>query len=358
MKVCVFGTRGFPGIQGGVEKHCENLYPNMPSDISFSVCRRKTFVNNNTQYPNIKFADLSNTEKRGLEAAFHSAKSAVYAIKSNPDVVHIHNIGPGMTAPILKLFNQKVVLTYHSANYEHEKWNKAEKAVLKFCEHIALKYSDRIIFVNKEQMQKYSQKIQKKSYYIPNGVNAPLLTSDTSFLEKFNLQKGKYIISVGRITPEKGFDTLIKAYYKSGVFNEYKLAIVGGVEFEDEYKKQLDELIKDDNVVFTGYADGENLAQLYQNARLYVLSSINEGFPLVLLEAMSYNLDIIASDIPATHLVELDEIKYFPPKGTDELANKLKIKLSNKKVEIKYDLSAFDWKKIAEKTASIYRELI
>lgn len=358
MKICVFGTRGFPNIQGGVEKHCENLYTHMPNDIKFDVCRRKSYVTTNTTFSNINFVDISNTQKRGLEAAFHSLASAFYAIKTKPDAVHIHNIGPGMTAPLLKLFGIKTVLTYHSANYEHEKWNGPEKLILRFCEHIALKYSDRIIFVNKEQMGKYSAKIQAKSAYIPNGVNPPIDTNDTSFLKQFGLEKGKYIISVGRITPEKGFDKLIEAFYKSDIKNEYKLAIVGGVEFENEYKKQLDDLIQDDKVVFTGYACGENLAELYQNARLYVLSSFNEGFPLVLLEAMSYNLDIIASDISAAKLVKLDDSDYYPPSDTNELAKKINQKVLSDFHNKKYDLSEYDWKKIADKTASIYKEML
>ena len=41
MKICVFGTRGFPDIQGGVEKHGEHLYPRFPADCEFTVFRRR-----------------------------------------------------------------------------------------------------------------------------------------------------------------------------------------------------------------------------------------------------------------------------------------------------------------------------
>lgn len=358
MKVCVFGTRGFPGIQGGVEKHCEYLYPNMPSDIKFDVCRRKSFVTDNTTYPNITFTDIKNTSKRGFEAAFHSFASAIHAIKTKPDVVHIHNIGPGMAAPLLKLFGKKVVLTYHSANYEHEKWSGPEKLILKFCEHIALKYSDKIIFVNRNQMGKYSAKIQAKSTYIPNGVNKPYKTDKTDFLNELGLESGKYILAVGRITPEKGFDTLIKAFNESDFYDSYKLVIAGGVEFEDSYKKQLDSLIGNDNVVFAGYVFGEKLAQLYTNARLYVISSYNEGFPLVMLEAMSYGLEILASDISATHLIALDKNSYFEKGNFTELAQKINETINTNCCKPSYDLSDYDWNKIALRTTEIYKQLL
>lgn len=64
-------------------------------------------------------------------------------------------------------------------------------------------------------------------------------------------------------------------------------------------------------LIFTGYVDGEPLQELYAHARLFVLSSLNEGFPLVLLEAMGYGLELLVSDIPATHLIELDASCYF-----------------------------------------------
>ena len=176
-------------------------------------------------------------------------------------------------------------------------------------------------------------------------------------MQEHNLQKKKYILSVGRITPEKGFDTLIKAFYKSGLNNEYKLAIVGGVEFEDSYKKELDSLVTDDSVVFTGFADGERLAQLYKNARLYVLASNNEGFPLVMLEAMSYGLNLLASDISATRMIDLGKEAYFPAGDYNILSEKMKKAINSDCTEVKYDLSQYNWKSIANNVASIYREL-
>ncbi len=171
MKICVIGTRGFPNIQGGVEKHCETLYPLLAKDNEIIVFRRKPYVmDKTTTYPNIRFIDLPSTKIKGFEAELHSFLSTIYTLFLRPDIVHIHNIGPAFYAPILKLFGIKVVLTYHSPNYEHAKWGWFSRHLLLMSERIALTCSDSIIFVNKFQMEKYSEKVRRKSQYVPNGI--------------------------------------------------------------------------------------------------------------------------------------------------------------------------------------------
>ncbi len=178
----------------------------------------------------------------------------------------------------------------------------------------------------------------------------------TDYIESLGLVPGKYIISVGRITQEKGFDYLINAYKKSGI-KDYKLVIAGGVEAESSYGNELKQLAQGADVVFPGFVQGEKLSQLYTNARLYVLSSVNEGFPLVLLEAMKYGLDVLVSDIPASHLVDLNKDDYFEKANVDELTEKLISKINGKEVKRTYDLSEFNWKVIADKVNTIYHKL-
>ena len=355
MKVCVIGTRGFPLVEGGVEKHCESLYPLLDSDIKVKVYRRKAYVKSDKKYERITFCDLPSTTIKGVETLIHSFLATMHTFVKKPDVVHFHNIGPALFSPIIKLRKIPIVLTYHSPNYEHKKWGDFAKKLLLFSEKIALKFSDKIVFVNRFQMEKYNKVIREKSVYVPNGINQMNISPNTDYLQEKGLEKKKYILSVGRITLEKGFDTLIKAY-KSADKEGYKLVIAGGVEFENTYMKELQELSKDENVIFTGYVYGDNLAQLYTNASLYVLASNNEGFPLVLLEAMKYGLDVLVSDIPATHLVKLDEDDYFDRGNHEILGQKLSARLKNPKIR-QYDLSEYDWNKVAKTMSDIFHEV-
>ena len=354
MKICVLGTRGFPLIQGGVEKHCESLYTEFPAEYRFVIFRRKPYVRVTPSYPNITFIDLPSTKIKGFEAVYHSFLSTCRAVLSRPDIVHIHNIGPALFSPLLKLCGIKVVLTYHSPNYEHKKWGWGARTLLKCSEKIALRMSDAVIFVNKFQLEKYDERTRSKSYYIPNGIPRITPATQQNYIRELGLTPGKYILGVGRITPEKGFDCLAKAF--AGVDTDYKLVIAGGVETESAYLDELKSILPPEKIVFTGYVYGEKLNQLYTHAGLYVLSSYNEGFPLVLLEAMSYGLDVLVSDIPASHLVDLPADDYFSKGDYEELARKIERKLKYPRQQ-KYELEAYDWTAIVKRLAAVYDKL-
>lgn len=356
MKVCVFGTRGFPLVQGGVEKHCESCYPLFDSRFSFYVFRRRPYVNSDQTYPHITFIDLPSTRIKGFEAFFHSFLATVYSLFLRPDIVHIHNIGPALFSPLLRLFGIKIVLTYHSPNYEHKKWGFLARNLLKFSERIVFRTADAIIFVNRFQKEKCQKRVRGQALYIPNGIPSVQCASKNDYISSLGLTPGKYILSVGRITPEKGFGCLLKAYGRLSNTG-YKLVIAGGIEGEQAYAEELKALVKkSEDVVFTGYVYGERLNQLFTFAGLYVLSSFNEGFPMVLLEAMTYHLDVLVSDIPATHLVQLDEDDYFE-KGNDvELAKKLESRLQNVRKRT-YALEEFDWRKIVSRMSDLYCSL-
>ncbi|MDR0427401.1 MAG: glycosyltransferase family 4 protein, partial [Dysgonamonadaceae bacterium] len=271
MNIFVFGTRGFPYIQGGVEKHCENLYPLLPPRYRIVVFRRKPYVKElDRHYENIRFIDLPSTKIKGLEALIHSFLSTFYLLFKKTDIVHIHNIGPAFFSPLLKLRRRKIILTYHSPNYEHKKWNFIGKTLLRISEKIALSTSDVIIFVSNKQINKYGKKIKEKSVFIPNGINLPQISSDTRFLDSWNLIPRKYILAVGRITQEKGFDYLIGAFQKAQLPADYKLVIAGGADAEQSYFNSLKKM-PSRNVIFTDYVFGEALAQLYSHAALFVL---------------------------------------------------------------------------------------
>ncbi len=355
MKICVFGTRGFPDIQGGVEKHGEHLYPRFPADCEFTVFRRRPYVQSTPAYPRIRFVDLPSTRIKGLEAALHSFLAAIACLFIRPDLVHVHNIGPACFSPLLRLFGLPVVLTYHSPNYEHAKWGPTARFLLRASEWIALRCANAVVFVNAYQMEKYPPAIRKKSRYLPNGVDFASFDRGTQELDRLGLRPGRYLLAVGRLTPEKGFDVLLRAFRQSG-FDGFHLAIAGGVDNEDAYARELRAKAGDAPVVFAGHLSSPSLRQLYAHARLFVLPSRNEGFPLVLLEAMAAGADVLVRDLPATRLVDLPPSDYFT--NDDDLAAKLGLKLAGPKPARTYDLARYDWNRLAAQTRDLFAETI
>jgi glycosyltransferase involved in cell wall biosynthesis len=357
LRVFVIGTRGFPDIQGGVEQHCENLYPLIASDnCSITVFRRKPYVANRTRtFKNISFIDLPSTKLSGFETFYHSLLSTVVCLFKRPDIVHIHNIGPGFFVPFLKIAGLKVVMTYHSPNYEHVKWSRGTKYILRFSEFISTRCADKVIFVSTYQMQKLGDR--KKFIHINNGVKINSFMQKDDFLKSLGLEQNEYILAVGRLVEEKGFEILIRAFgslKQIGV----QLVIAGEADHDTAYSIKLKELARENNVVMAGFVNGEKLQQLYCHSRLFVIPSYNEGLPISLLEAMSYRLPILASDIPANLQVSLPEDDYFTSGDVDSLAGKLNQKLLNKFDFVDYNMAPYSWSHIALKTKKVFDEVL
>jgi len=324
-----------------------------------TVYRRKPFipVGSVNKYDNIKFVDLVSTKISGFETLFHTFIACLHIIiHRNADIVNIHNIGPGLFTPLLRLFRFKVVLTYHSPNYEHAKWGFLAKTILRIGEFLALHFANRIIFVNKFQMAKYSKTIQSRSIYIPNGINNVSPSKETDFLATNGIKPDSYVLAVGRLTPEKDFETLIKAVNLSSIKT---LVIAGDTDHKPEYAEYLKKLDTGKKVIFTGFTTGEPLRQLYSHARLFVLSSTTEGFPIVLLEALSYKLPVIVTDIPATHLIKLPDDSYTPAGNIEQMISHIEHKYfqSDSSQNDYTFLNDYSWDAIASQTAQIYYSL-
>ncbi|HQK68845.1 MAG TPA: glycosyltransferase family 4 protein [Bacteroidales bacterium] len=357
MNIFVFGTRGFPNIQGGVEEHCENLYSLVASKrYSVTVFRRKPYIiNGMDNYENISFIDLPSTKIPGFEAFFHSFLCTVICIIKRPEIVHVHNIGPGIFNPLLKIVGLKVILTYHSPNYEHSKWSPLIKTFLKLAEYVSIKFADRVIFVSNFQKEKLG--VNLKFININNGVRTPQVTNNDDFIKDLGLKRREYILAVGRLVEEKGFDLLINAFERTRP-NDLKLVIAGDADHETLYSKRLKVLGNSLYIIFPGFVKGEKLQQLYSHARLFVISSYNEGLPLSLLEAMSYNLPVLASDIGANKQIGLSKDSFFRSGDIESLTKKLDQLLALRFEPVNYNLEPYNWRNIALLTKSEYDKVI
>lgn len=363
MKIVVVGTRGIPDILGGVETHCQELYPRiakMGHDVT--IIRRTPYLTDSNKdlqsFQDVKLLDLYAPRKKSVEAIVHTFLAVLKARSLNADIVHIHSIGPNILAPFARLLGLKVVMTHHGPDYDRQKWGFLAKNMLKLGEWCGAKFSNHIIVISDVIRQLLLRKYNAKNQsLIFNGITIPKKSKRTDYIESLGLEPEKYVVSIGRFVKEKRFDDLINAFAKSGV-TDYKLAIAGDADHPDEYSEYLKELARQNNVVLTGFIKGEKLNQLMTNAALFVIPSSHEGLPFALLEAMSYNLDVISSDIPANKLSCLSEDDFYPMGDTDALAQLIKSRLDKGRKEREYDLSAYDWGAIACQTAEVYNEVL
>ena len=167
---------------------------------------------------------------------------------------------------------------YHNNN---SKYIKKLGFILKYVDYL-MPSSDYLTDYYKSIYSKYDYKIKTNKMPI-EGSN------------KLCDLKKKNIISVGRLSKEKGFADLIEIF--SNIESEdWTLTIVG----DGDEKENLEALIKDNNlegkVILTGFLNKEELYKLYENSSLYVMTSFEESFGLVLVEASSFGLPLIAFD--------------------------------------------------------------
>ena len=150
MKVVVTGTRGIPNILGGVETHCEELFPRMvQKDIDITIVRRKSYVHDSlAEYQGVKLVDITTQKKKSLEAVIHTFKAILKARSLHADIVHIHAIGPALLTPLARLLGMQVVFTHHGPDYDRDKWGVAAKTMLKLGERMGVMFANEVIVIS------------------------------------------------------------------------------------------------------------------------------------------------------------------------------------------------------------------
>lgn len=363
MKIFVTGTRGVPDIPGGVEKHCEELFPRIAAKgHEVILCTRDFYVVHRAdEWRGIKLVHCFAPHKKGLEAIVHTFLALLKAYKYGPDIVHIHAIGPSLLTPFARLLGYRVVVTNHGPDYDRQKWGNSAKIILRLGEKLGGIFADEVIVISSVIAGIIKKRCRRAANLIYNGVTLPLISQSADFLEKIGVAEKKYILAVARFVPEKGLHDLMEAFTSSNM--PLKLVIAGDADHETDYSRNLRQLATaDKRIILTGYITGEDLNQLYSHARMFVLPSYHEGLPIALLEAMSYGLPVLVSDIPANKEVGLPEERYFRCGDLTDLKEKLTLLFDK-------DLSAtecekmrgqieekYNWDCIADQTIDVYRK--
>ena len=364
MKIAVTGTRGIPDIMGGVETHCEELFPRLAvQGYDVTVIRRKSYVHDTlTEWKNVQLVDIKAPKKKSFEAIVHTFRAISAAKRMKADVLHIHAIGPALLVPYAKLLGLKVVFTHHGPDYDRDKWGFAAKTMLKLGEWMGCKFADHVIVISDVIRKLIAERCgrTRNVHLIYNGVPEPEICDFPEYFKQLGIEKGKYILGMCRFVPEKHLHDLVEAYIRlknDGKADDIKLVLAGDTDFEDNYSRTLKQQARNNGVVLTGFIRGKKLHSLLSNALCYSLPSSHEGLPIALLEAMSYGLPVITSAIPANLEVGLNAECYHEVGDVDALATKLAAIINQPLQRIDYDMSQYDWDRIAGQVSAIYNSL-
>lgn len=373
MKISMLGQKHLLTREGGVEIVTYELASRMVKlgyDVtvydraSKHVMDKKSKPKKVKEFNGIKIKECLTIDKKGLAAMTSSLFGSLRILFSKTDVVHYHAEGPCAMIPIIKFFSRKrIIVTIHGLDWQRAKWGTGfASKYIKFGEKMAAKYADEIIVLSENVQNYFKETYNRKTVFIPNGVNKPEILKANIITKKYNLKKDEYILFLGRIVPEKGIHYLIDAFNK--IKTDKKLVIAGAASDTDDYFSLLKEKAKDnENIIFTGFVQGDELHELYSNAYIYSLPSDLEGMPLSLLEAMSYKNCCLTSNIEECAKVLEDKGVTFEKSNVKDLTKKLK-KLCDdkelvskyKKESQKYILDKYNWDDVVNKTLELYKK--
>lgn len=177
-----------------------------------------------------------------------------------------------------------------------------------------------------------------------------------------------YLLYVGSFYPHKNIERLIDAFYilRAKYNLDIKLVLVGK---KDYFQKQLQMHIENNGameqwsngIIFYGYAPDAELAELYQNATLFIFPSLYEGFGLPPLEAMQFGVPVVASRASCLQEVLGDAALYCEPQSGEDIAEKIAALYTNHTLQEQLrqkgyeQLKKYSWQKMAQQTEEIYQ---
>lgn len=371
LNIAMLGHKRIPSREGGIEIVVEELSTRMVKLGHQVTCfnRKGHHVSGSefdgsqlSEYKGVKLKSVWTLDKKGLAAMTSSLSAAIKAAFGKYDVVHFHAEGPCAMLWLPKLFGKRCIATIHGIDWQRAKWGGFASKYIKFGEKVASKYADEIIVLSEGVQRYFTDTYNRKTVFIPNGVNRPVIREPKLIKENFGLEKDSYILFLGRLVPEKGISYLIEAFKQ--INTNKKLVIAGGSSDTDEFLQNLKKLAKDDErTIFTGFVQGQLLEELYSNAYVYVLPSDLEGMPLSLLEAMSYGNCCVVSDISECAEVVENKAIVFQKSNVEQLKEKLQDLCDNPKRVQSYKKSASDficqkynWDDVVDKTVALYQK--
>ncbi|MEJ0074516.1 MAG: glycosyltransferase family 4 protein [Alphaproteobacteria bacterium] len=362
VRVTMLGLRGFPNVQGGVERHVENLARELVRlGCSVEAIVRSPYVAKSTepQWQGIRLTRVWSPRAKGIEPFVHTFLGVLRAAWSRPDILHIHGIGPAFFTPLGRMLGLNVVVTHHMANYENEKWNGFARLILRFGERAGMLLSQGRIAVSPSLAERMAKTYRVSVRAIPNGIDPPLDVQPDDVLQSFDLTRGRFFLTVARIDEQKRQLDAIAAFAQLARPG-WKLVLVGGADYRSGYARTVEAAARETpGVVMLGVQTGEALAALYAGAGAFVLPSSHEGQPIAVLEALSYGCPVVLSDILPHREIGASGARYFAPGDTQALAGQLGAACEGERTPNEAEqariLRAHNWHRIAESTLDVYR---
>ena len=303
-KITIFALHlGFGGVEKYLSSLCKMLKENYDIEIisTYKVLDKPAFpfsekvkitylIDDKPNKDEFKQAIKNKNIISIFKEGFKSAK--ILCLKRSRNIKAIRNTYSDYIITT-RTFHSRLVGYYAYNNIikiatEHNFHNNDKKYITKVIDSI--RDFDYFVVVSDNLRKFYANKIGKtKCIYIPNVID--------SLPDKRSKLTNKNIITIGRLSPEKGQKDLIDVFkIVNKELPKTKLFMVGDGPLKKELENYTKELKLTDKIIFTGFLGNKEKEKYILDSSIFILPSYTESFGLVLIEAMSYGLPCIAFD--------------------------------------------------------------
>ena len=362
LRVAFIGGRGVVSQYSGIETYYEEVgsrLAQMGHDVT--IYCRSYFTPDQTHYRNMRLVRLPTLRTKHFDTLVHTLLSTFHACRQKYDIVHFHALGPALFSWIPRLFGARTIVTVQGLDWQRKKWGRVASAVLRLGERASATLPDSTIVVSRT-LQDYFHRVHGiKTLFIANGTRL-LPRVHGPHLASWGLEADGYVLFMGRFSPEKNCDLLIRAF--ESLPPNAKLVLAGGSSHTDSYVAKLRQ-IAGTRVQFIDWVSGDALQELLTNAALFVLPSDLEGLSLALLDAMAAGVCVLASDIPENREL-VDGVGFTFQRGNlEDLARMLQLLWSSSTMRRQAGEAArlriqnsYLWPHIAEAVERSYIEVL
>lgn len=362
LRVAFIGGRGVFSKYSGIETYYEEVgerLAQMGHEVT-AYCRTY-FTPAVKEHKGMKVVLVPTIRSKHSETALHTLLSTLHVLTKPCDIVHYHALGPALFSFIPRLLGKKTVVTVQGLDWQRKKWGRIASAVLRVGERAAVRLPSRTIVVSRTLQRHYRQHHAAETTYVPNGGLLREHRCARKILE-WGLAPQRYILFLGRLSPEKGCHLLVEAY--ETLSTEIKLVLAGAASYCDDYSRVL-RSHGSDRIKILDWVSGETLDELLTNALIFVMPSDLEGLSLALLDAMGAGLCVLASDIPENREAVEDAGFTFRRGDVCDLADRLRFLIANPAVRDAAGQAAkrriaehYQWDGIASEVEQVYLNVL
>ncbi|HMQ30872.1 MAG TPA: DUF1972 domain-containing protein [Chloroflexaceae bacterium] len=296
MRIALMGTRGIPASYSGFETCVEQLGQRLVArghEVTV-YCRSHHITYDRPTYKGMRLVRLPTIANKYFDTLAHSLVSSLHALPRRYDIALYFISGNSPVTWIPRLVGTKTVLNVDGLDWKREKWPAFAKAYIQIAEWLATWMPDQFITDSTVVQSFYRDRFGCEPPYITYGSEIERLPPGET-LARFGLERGKYVLFVGRMVPENCAHHLVEAF--QGLDTDMKCVIVGDAPYAEQYKARLRELAEaDPRVVLTGYVFGKGYHELGSNAHIFVETSGVGGTHPALTEAMAFGSCVIVND--------------------------------------------------------------